>query len=73
VSVTTAASDAVAVAYADPSGGRRVVRHAALAAVELTLRRPGDRELILSSSRSAYEYGTRQPLPGLVLEPLPDG
>jgi hypothetical protein len=63
----------VAVTYADPRGGSRTVRHAALAGVELVVRRPGDRELTLSSSRGAYEYGTRQPMPGIVPQPLPDG
>jgi hypothetical protein len=73
LSVTTADEDAVAVPYADPSGGSRAVRHAAVATVELTLRRQGDRELILSSSRGAYEYGTSQEMRGFVLEPLPEG
>jgi hypothetical protein len=72
VSVTTGDEDAVAVAYADPSGGSRAVRHAALAGVELALRRQGDRELNLSSSRGAYEYGTSKEMRGIVLEPLPE-
>ena len=59
-------------ASADPRGGTRAVRHAALAAVELTLHRPGGRELILSSSRGAYEYGTGQGMPGIELQPLPE-
>ena len=63
----------MAVTYTDPHGGTRTVRHAALASVELTLRRPGDRELTLSSSRGAYEYGTRQPMPGIMPQPLPEG
>jgi hypothetical protein len=73
VSVMTADQDAVAVAYADPSGGHRTVRHAALAAVELALHRRGDRELVLSSSCGAYEYGTSQGMGATVLEPLPEG
>jgi|CZKT01.1.fsa_nt_gi hypothetical protein len=73
LSVTTAGEDAVAVAYADPSGGSRCVRHAALAAVELTLTRPGDREVTMSTSRGAYEYGTRQGMRGIVLAALPEG
>jgi hypothetical protein len=36
LSVSTSADDAVAVAYADPSGGSRRVRHAAIAGVDLT-------------------------------------
>jgi hypothetical protein len=47
--------------------------HAALASVELILRRPGSGELTLSSSRGAYEYGTRQGAPGIVPQPLPEG
>jgi hypothetical protein len=50
-----------------------MVRHAALASVELILRRPGDRELSLSSSRGSHEYGTRQGTPGTVPEPLLEG
>jgi hypothetical protein len=63
--------DAVVVAYADPRGGARIVRHAAVAAVQLTWRPRGDRELTMSSTRSAYESGTRQG--GIVPQPLPDG
>jgi hypothetical protein len=71
--VTTGEDDAVVVAYTDLQGGSRAVRHAALARVELTLHRRGDRELTLSSSRGAYEYGTSQPMPGIVPQPLPGG
>lgn len=73
VTVTTDDDDAVAVPYRDPAGGTRTVRHAALAAVELTLRRPGQRELTLSGRRGAYEYGTSQGPPGVVPQPLPEG
>ena len=73
LSVTTDDGDPIAVPYTDPRGGTRTVRHAALATVELTLHRPGDRELTLSSSRGAYEYGTRQGMPGIVPQPLPEG
>jgi hypothetical protein len=73
LSVTTGDDAAVAVVYADPRGGTRAVRHAALASVELTLHRPGARELTLSSDRCAYEYGTRQGMPGIVPQPLPEG
>jgi hypothetical protein len=31
------------------------------------------RELVVSSDRGVYEYGTRQGLPGMVLESLPEG
>jgi hypothetical protein len=71
--ITTSDEDAVAVPYADPSGGRRAVRHAALASVDLTLRRAGDRDVVLSSSRGAYEYGTSQDIGEMPLEPLPAG
>jgi hypothetical protein len=73
LSVTTGDEDAVAVLYADPRGGSRTVRHAALASVELAVRRPGDRELTLSSTRGAYEYGSRQDMPAIVPQPLPEG
>jgi hypothetical protein len=70
----TAQDDAmVAVAYSDPRGGARIVSHAALAGVELSVHRPGDREITLSSSRGAYEYGTRQEIPGITPQPLPEG
>ena len=73
LSVTTDDDDPVAVTYTDPRGGTRAVRHAALASVELILHRPGNRELTLSSSRGAYEYGTRQGMPGIVPQSLPEG
>jgi hypothetical protein len=73
LSVTADDDAAVAVAYTDPRGGTRTVRHAALASVELTVYRPGERELSLSSSHGAYEYGTRQEMPGVAPQPLPEG
>ncbi len=73
LSVTTDDDDPVAVSYTDPRGGTRAVTHAALARVELTLHRLGDSELALSGSRGAYEYGTRQGMPGIVPQPLPEG
>jgi hypothetical protein len=72
-SVTTDDDDSVAVPYTDPHGGTRTVRHAALASVELILRRPGHREVTLSSNRGAYEYGTAQDMPGIMPQPLPEG
>ena len=73
LSVALAEDDRVAVAYADPRGGTRTVTHAALASVELIMQRPGNRELTLTSGRAAYEYGARQPVPGIVPESLPEG
>jgi hypothetical protein len=73
LSVTLAEDDRVAVAYADPRGGTRTVTHAALAAVELIMHRPGHRKLTLSSNHAAYEYGARQSAPGIVPQPLPAG
>jgi hypothetical protein len=73
LSVTTEDADPVAVTYADPRGGTRTVRHAALAGVTLSLRRPGRPELTLSSRRGAYEYGARPPVPGIEPRPLPAG
>jgi hypothetical protein len=73
LSVTAPADTAVAVPYADPSGGTRAVSHAALAAIDMTMRRRGDRELTLSSTCVAYEYGDSQGLPGIVPQPLPAG
>jgi hypothetical protein len=52
----SATTDDNAAAYTDPRGGTHTARHAALASVELTLHRPGDRELTLSSGRGAHEY-----------------
>jgi hypothetical protein len=73
LSVAAGDTDPVAVTYADPQGGTRAVRHAALAGVKLTLRRPGRPEVTLASSRGAYEYGTAQPGPEIVPQPLPEG
>jgi len=72
LTVTTSDDDAVWVRYAYPSGSTRAVRHAPLAGVELTLRRRG-REVTLSSSCGAYEYGTSQPAAGITPQPLPEG
>ena len=63
----------MAVTYTDPRGGTRTVRHAALATVELTVRRSGHAALTLSTRRGAYEYGTREPMPGITPRPLPQG
>ena len=63
----------VAVTYSDPRGGSRTVSHAALASIELALHRPGDRELSLSSGQAAYEYGSREEMPGIIPQPLPEG
>jgi hypothetical protein len=71
LSVSTGDDDAVGVSYTDPSGGRRTVRHAALATVELTLSRPGEPDVALSTSRGAYEFGTSQEVGGITLEQLP--
>ena len=73
LTVSTTEDDAVAVTYADPRGGIRVVRHATLAAVELRFRHPDHGELTMSGTCGAYEYGTSQALPGITPRPLPDG
>jgi hypothetical protein len=73
LSVTLAEDDGAAVTYADPRGETRTVTHAALASVELIMQRPGNRELALFSSHAAYEYGARQPVPGIVPQSLPEG
>jgi hypothetical protein len=73
LTVSTADDHAVAVTYADPRGGTRAVRHAALATVTLSFRRRGHSELTMSGPCGAYEYGTSQHLPGITPRPLPDG
>src|ERR1700733_3410099 len=73
VAVATDDDDPVTVTYTDPRGGTRTVRHAARAAVELTLRRRGQRELTLTGGRGAYEFGTSDNMPGIVPQPLPEG
>ena len=50
-----------------------MVRHAALAAVELNFRGRGHAEFTMSGTCGAYEYGSSQHLPGIVPRPLPDG
>jgi hypothetical protein len=71
--VATADEDAVAVSYADPSGGSRLVRHAALATVDVTVHRRGRPATTLTSTRGAYEYGTSQGLGEVDIENLPAG
>ena len=73
LSVTLEQDDPVAVTYSDPRGGTRTVTHAAIASAELSMHRPGSRELTLSSSHAAYEYGARQPTSGIVPRSLPEG
>ena len=73
LTVSTSDEDAVAVSYADPRGGTRLVRHAARATVQVRFRRPGHEELTLSGTCGAYEYGTSQPVPGTTPRPLPEG
>jgi hypothetical protein len=71
--VTTMDDDGVAVAYADPSGGSRRVRHSAIAQVDLNWHRRGDRNVSLTTDRGAYEFGTRDGMHEIELEALPDG
>jgi len=73
LTVSTTDEDAVAVTYADPRGGLRVVRHAAMATVELKVRRQGHSELTMGGTCGAYEYGTSRHPPGIVPQLLPDG
>ncbi len=49
-----------------------MVRHAALASVQLISRRRGDREPSLSSSRGSSGYSTRQGMPGTMPQLLPE-
>jgi hypothetical protein len=73
LSVAAGDDATVVVPYTDPRGGSRTVSHAALASVELTFHRRGDRELSLSTSTGVYEYGTRKEMPGVIPQPLPEG
>jgi hypothetical protein len=73
LTASTADDHAVAVAYADPRGGTRLVRHAALATVKLSFRSRAHGELATSGTCGAYEYGTSQHLPAITPRPLPDG
>jgi hypothetical protein len=73
LTVSTADDHAVAVAYADPRGGTRLVRHAALATVKLSFRSRAHGELAMPGTCGAYEYGTSQHVPTITPRPLPDG
>jgi hypothetical protein len=73
LAATTAEDDAVAVAYTDPSGGSRRVRHAAFAAVDLTWHRRGNPDITLATSQGAYEFGARTGMDEIALEALPEG
>jgi hypothetical protein len=70
---TTAAGTTARVGYDDPAGGTRIVSHAAISAVRLTLYRPGAREVSLCATSCAYEYGTSGEMPGTQPSPLPRG
>jgi hypothetical protein len=69
--VTADPDDAVALTYADPSGGTRAVRHAAIATVEVALNRRSENKLEMSAN-CAYEFGA-EGFPGIVVQPLPEG
>jgi hypothetical protein len=73
VTVSTADDDAAAVVYADPRGGTRLVRHAAVATVKLSFRRRGNGELAMSGTGGAFEYGTSEQRPGITPRLLPHG
>jgi hypothetical protein len=73
ITVAARPEDTVAVPYEDPAGGTRIVSHAALARVELTLERPGAAAASLATDDVAYEYGTSRPVPGQDCRPLPAG
>jgi hypothetical protein len=73
VTVTAGDDDSVTVAYTDPGGGTRAVRHAAVATVKLAWHHRGESDLTMSSNRGAYEYGTSQDMPGITLRSLPEG
>jgi hypothetical protein len=70
MTVSVTGVDAATVTYADPGGGTRLVTHAALAMVELTIPRHGQPALTMAG---AYEYGTSEQLPGFLPRPLPSG
>ena len=50
-----------------------MVRHAAVATVELRVHRKGRSELTMGGICGAYEYGMSQHPQGIVPRPLPDG
>jgi hypothetical protein len=60
--------------YADPDGGEHRVTNCSVADLELTVeRRDGPPEVLRVPGAAAYELGTREPQPGVPVQPFPDG
>jgi hypothetical protein len=66
--------DVVAWLYADPPGGEHHALNCSIAALDLTIERPGRAPLELSTPHgAAYELGVRERDHGIPLQPFPDG
>lgn len=64
----------VAWVYADPAGPEHNTANCSIADMTLTVRRPGESELVLSTRAGAtYEIGMRERDHGISLQPYPDG
>jgi hypothetical protein len=60
--------------YADPDGGEHDVANCSIAALELTVRKPGSSSRTLGSPHGAvYELGMREHDHGVAIAPFTDG
>ncbi|RYP81354.1 hypothetical protein EKO23_23735 [Nocardioides guangzhouensis] len=60
--------------YADPDGGEHQVSNCSVADLELIVqRRDAAPEVLHVPGAAAYELGTREPQPGVPMQPYPDG
>ena len=59
--------------YADPGGGEHHSTNCSIAGLELTIRKAGRPALTLTTAHGgAWELGTREPAPGVLVQPYPD-
>ena len=74
VAVHADASDFVGWVYADPDGPDHNTANCSIAAMELTVERPGRPPLELRTGHGAtYELGMREHDHGVQIQPFPDG
>jgi hypothetical protein len=72
--VGSAPRNFVAWVYADPAGPEHNTANCSIAEMTLTVKRPGEPELVLETRAGAtYELGMRETDHGIAVQPYPDG
>jgi hypothetical protein len=73
ITVRAACGQTVGWIYADPAGGAHHVGNCSIAAMTVRVERRGQPPLELATAHgAAYELGTREPLPGVAIQPFAD-